>query len=277
LSAGDGNALSGRIKRRIAVRNDEIAKISAELGKMNPPVTIPSVKADIARRQVEPDPMCQALARSLKGKVPPPLTKVRFPQLKPGDVLLIAPERALTLGMWTGFYIKLFDKLTSMEWQSRASHTCIFVKEVKGVKFFLDNLPGEGPRIKGEDQMIKEYGGRSMDVARPVNKVDGKRLWDAARELGIKQINADLKKLDDSELVRQMNNWTNYGLYGDDNMVCSEADRWALIQAGLEIANTDSPFKKLAGIYFGPANFYSDKQNFLILPLGKLPKANNTR
>ena len=31
-------------------------------------------------------------------------------------------------------------------------------------------------------------------------------------------------------------------------------------------------FKKLLGIYFGPANFYSDEQHFLITPLEKLPK-----
>jgi hypothetical protein len=38
----------------------------------------------------------------------------------------------------------------------------------------------------------------------------------------------DLKKLDDPELVRRINKGTYYGLYGNDNMVCSEADRWVL-------------------------------------------------
>jgi hypothetical protein len=134
-----------------------------------------------------------------------------------------------------------------------------------------DNFPGEGPRIKTEEEIIEEYGMRTIDVAQPVSKVDGNQLWDAARGLGIKQITDDLKKLGNPELARHINKGTYYGLYGNDNMVCSETDRWVLIQAGLKIADTESPFKKLMGIYYGPANFYSDEQHFLITPLEKIP------
>ncbi|MBN2346542.1 MAG: hypothetical protein JXO51_09125, partial [Candidatus Aminicenantes bacterium] len=59
------------------------------------------------------------------------------------------------------------------------------------------------------------------------------------------------------EMVGCYSKGTNYGLYGNDKMVCSEASRFILVEAGLEIADTDSPIKKLLGIYFGPANFYS--------------------
>lgn len=143
----------------------------------------------------------------------------------------------------------------------------MFVKEVKGVKLFLDSQPGEGPRIWTEDQVMERYGTRVIDVAQPTSEIDADALWAASRELGIKQITADLKKLEDSELSRLLNKGTNFGLYGQDNLVCSEVSRFALVRAGLEIGETDSPVKRLLGIYFGPANFYSDGQPFLITPL----------
>jgi hypothetical protein len=267
--------VSDGLKTYNATAKEEIAKVMVELEKMDP-VTMGNEKKLIAQRQVETNPWCNSIVRSLKIKAPP-LPDKMFAQLQPGDVLLIAPEKTLTVGLWTGYYINLFDKLSSWEWKSWASHTLIFLKEVKGVKLFLDNLPGEGPRIKTEDAIIKEYGARAIDIAQPLSKVDGTGLWTAARELGIKQITADLKKLGNPELVRRINKWTYYGLYGNDNMVCSEADRWVLIQAGLKIADTESPFKKLMGIYYGPANFYSDEQHFLVTPLEKLPKINDKR
>ncbi len=243
---------------------DEIATARAELETMEP-VTMANEKELIAQRQIEPNPWCDSLRRSLKTKAPP-LPDKMFSQLQPGDVLLIAPEDTLTLDAWVGHYIRLFDKLSSWEWGSRASHTCIYLREVKGVRFFLDNLPGEGPRIKTEDEIAREYGGRAIDVAQPVSRLDGDVLWSAARDLGIRQITAELNK------AGNLIDTTDYGLYGHDNMVCSEASRFALIKAGLEIADTDSLLKKLLGIYFGPANFYSDEQHFLITPLERLPK-----
>ena len=50
-------------------------------------------------------------------------------------------------------------------------------------------------------------------------------------------------------------------------MVCSEASRWALIQAGIPVPETKSPLKKMLGINFGPANFYTTNQFFLISSL----------
>lgn len=99
--------------------------------------------------------------------------------------------------------------------------------------------------------------------------MDAEKLWAAARELGVKQLNSNLENL--GGFIEQTMNWTNYGLYGKDNMVCSEASRFVLLKVGLDIPDTHSPFKKLLGIYFGPANFYSSEQYFLITPLGSLP------
>ncbi len=264
-----GAPSAGGLKIYDAMGRNEIAKARVELERMEP-ATMGIVKGEIAQRQVEPNPWCHALVRSLKTKAPPPPPKM-FDRLQPGDVLLVAPDDTITFAAWTGHYIRLFDKLSSWEWKTYASHTLIFLREVKGVKLFLDNIPGEGPRIKTEDQVVGEYGTRAIDVAQPVSRPDGKALWGAARELGIKQITADLKKKY-SFLNQRLNKWTNYGLYGDDNMVCSEASRFVLVMAGQEVNLTYSPVKVLLGIYFGPANFYSDKQHFLITPLEKLKK-----
>jgi len=264
-SNNDENANpTSRLKSGITSGKDEVAATKVELEKMDP-ATMQSVKMSIAQRQVEPNRWAQSITRSLKINAPP-LPEKMFSQLEPGDVLLFAPEDSLTFSAWTRHYIRLFDKLTSWEWKSRAFHTCIFVREVKGVKLFLDNLPGEGPRIKTEDQIVDEYSGLHIDVAMPLNKLDANGLWAAARELGIKQITADSKK------AGHVFDKTNYGLYGSDNLVCSEASRFALIKAGLKIADTDSLFKKLIGIYYGPANFYSDEQHFLITPLARWQK-----
>jgi hypothetical protein len=48
-------------------------------------------------------------------------------------------------------------------------------------------------------------------------------------------------------------------------MVCSETSRWALIKAGQPIPETRSPFKKLLGVYFGPANFFMMSNTLLSL------------
>jgi len=255
---------------------DEVESARVELEIMKP-ATMQSVKASIAQRQEGPNLQAQSITRSLKIKAPllpppPPPPGKMFFYLQPGDVLLVAPPDTLTFDAWIGHYIRLFDKLSSWEWETHASHCFIYLREVKGVKLFQDNLPGEGFRIKTEDQITEQYAGRYLDVAHPLNKVGANSLWAAAKELGIRQLNADLKKLSEPDLVRMMDKWTNYGLVGDDNLVCSESARFALIWAGLEIKQTDSLLKKLIGIYFGPANFYSDKQNFLIIPLGWLPK-----
>ncbi|MBN2400130.1 MAG: hypothetical protein JXI33_07295 [Candidatus Aminicenantes bacterium] len=258
------------LKERSLKPHDEIAKTRADFEKMDP-AAIKSEKRLIAQRLAVPNPQCQAIVRSLRSKVPPlvPPQPRMFVQLQPGDVLLVGRAKTLTLNadLWANYYLRLFDKLSSWQWDSRASHTLIYLKEVKGVKLFLDDQLGEGPRIKTEDQVVERYGQRVIDVAQPLSRPDSDALWGVARKLGIKQITADMKKGN-----IPFSKGTNYGLYGNDKMVCSEASRFVLVETGLEIAESHSPIKKLLGIYFGPANFYSDEQPFLITPLEKLRK-----
>ncbi len=212
---------------------------------------------------------CGAIYASLKTKEPP-LPYKKFDELQPGDVLLISPDKGNDLEALKSKSIRFADRLSSWEWESPASHTVLFIKEVNGKKLFLDNTSGRdgkavtgvGPHIITGEEFLKIYGTREAHIAQPVSKVEGQKLWAAARELSLKELTDEPKK------SRNLADNTNYGLYGDDNMVCSETSRWALIKAGQSIPETRSPLKKLLGVYFGPENFFSDEQHFMISPMG---------
>jgi hypothetical protein len=229
-------------------------------------------KKTIAERLAEPGKVFKSVLDSLKNpKDPLSPPRVPFADLRSGDVLLVAPPDGYWPGDFASKGLKFVDKLTSWEWgegSSKASHTLMYLKTVNGQKLFLDDQLGQGPCIKTEEMVLKEYEGRSMDVAQPVAKVDADKLWAAARQLEVQ----NLAHIDQSLL-----GLSTYNLYGNGHMVCSEASRWALIQAwpGLDedsqIRDTASPFKKMLGVYFGPASFYADRQHFLIAAV-EMPK-----
>jgi len=59
---------------------------------------------------------------------------------------------------------------------------------------------------------------------------------------------------------------TNYGAWGKENVVCSEAD-WALINAtGRNIPKSGDRIKVSLGVDFSPADFYNSPY-FLVTPL----------
>lgn len=219
----------------------------------------------IQQRLQEPNPWCNSIYTSLKTKEPPPPGKA-FDELQPGDVLLISPDDSSS-SKW----IRRLDRFSSQV-ESPASHALIYLKEVNGKKLFLDNVSGAqkdeaagiGPHIITGEQYLKIYGQREANVAtllQPLKKDQAARLWTAAREMGINEL---------SDQQRKSGNWidkSGFGLYGNDNMVCSEASRWALIKAGRWIPGTRSPLKKLAGVEYGPVNFYTDDDHFLVTPL----------
>jgi hypothetical protein len=217
----------------------------------------------IQQRLSEPNRWSNSIYNSLKTKEPP-LPYKKFDELKAGDVLLIAPDDGLSKA------IRFADRLSSWEWKSPASHTVLYLKELNGKKLFLDSTGGGGPRIITGEEFLKKYGHRGAqvaelgkyEVAQPLSKEEGNKLWVAARELAMKEMASEPKK--SNNLIDK----TNYGLYGKDNMVCSETSRWALIRAGRQIPDTGSPYKKLFGVYFGPSNFYNAEQYFIVTPLG---------
>lgn len=210
-----------------------------------------------------------AIARTLKvkaGKVPP-LGK-RFDNLKVGDVLLCRqPDDMGSLGFYTSGWIIIADKVVTGSSRARASHTFMLVRDVRGVKLFLDNMPGQGTRIKTEAQITAEYANVGLDVARPLSPFDADLLWAAARQYGIRS---------QKEFAARAGNridTTDYGVWGEGDMVCSETMRWALVKAGMVIPETSSWIKKdLGSVNYGPADFYEDSRHFLVMPLESLPR-----
>ena len=240
-------------------------------------------KTEITERRKGPDKWSAALAASLTTKAPPPPYK-KFNELQPGDVLLIGlDETNFTMSeTWNGIKdgnwkktlgavgsvaashaINSGDRHLSGEQESSTSHTVIFLKEVKGIKLFLENIPGEGPCIIPESEFLKRYASRGAEVAKlasPLEPDDAANLYTAAKKMTAEnQASRGEKK----------GNWfdtTNFGP-GKENVVCSESD-WKLLQAaGRNIPKTNDRFKVKVGVDFSPADFYNNRQFFIVTPL----------
>lgn len=211
----------------------------------------------VERRLQEPNKWSRALAASLTTKAPP-LPYKKISELESGDVLLIAPAKTDLVGK----AINAVDSTLSGTKASDASHTVQYLKQVKGIRFFLDNIPGEGPRIVPEAYILNKYGKRQMEVAKlaqPLKPMEGEQLYAAAREMRAKNVER-----------MKGNKWfdtTNYGAWGKDNVVCAEAD-WLLLQAaGRKIPESNDRLKKGLGLDFTPADFQKDMRYFLVTPL----------
>ena len=302
LARQKGNAEAERIAgralakaRQAKLKNEELKK-SAELRKKRVEVVLADVKtggkypeakteqvefenmnADWMEKQKrlialrESNPYIPAIYKSLKTKVPPPLPPTKYDDLQPGDVLLISPEDT---SFWdkfgeSSFWINVGDKVSSIS-KSPASHTVLYLKEVNGKKLFLDHTPGRGSHVISEAEFLRTYGQRDalvasarVAVAQPVKEAETAKIWEAAKKLVKREANIIEGHSKEGNIIDQ----TGYGLLGNDNMVCSEASRWVLVKSGREIPETDSPAKRLLGIHYGPANFFSDEYNFIITPL----------
>lgn len=210
----------------------------------------------IAQRLAEPNKWSNSIYRSLKVKAPP-LPYKTFDELQPGDTLLIEGSRAVTAPDQA-----LSGNRVQVTGPAGVSHTVLYLKEINGKKLFLDNQPGEGPRIVPEEYILNKYGSRGVEVAKlaqPLNREEAGRLYAAAKAMRAKNV----KKI-------AANKWfdeTTYGAWGKDNVVCSESD-WALIRAsGRDIPASDDRLKKRLGVEFSPQDFYGNDQYFLISPL----------
>jgi hypothetical protein len=230
------------------------------------PATVEAIREDIAG-SVDPRSLEVAgIVRDVKASRVRPLGR-RFDNLRIGDVLLCRqPDDMLSAGFYTSGWIIIIDKTLTGSFRARASHTFLYVREVNGVKLFLDNMPGQGTRIKSETQIAAEYRNVGLDVARPLSDVDAGLLWQAAREVGIKSVNEFAKRSGNAI------DTTDYGIFGEGEMVCSETSRWALMTAGLAIPETRSALKKYVGrIDYGPSDFYVETTRFLVTPIEWLP------
>jgi len=232
------------------------------------PATVEAIRENVAAG-IDPRSLeVERIIRDVKASRVRPLGR-RFDNLKIGDVLLCRqPDDIGSVGFYTSGWIIIVDKALTGSFRARASHTFMYVREVNGVKLFLDNMPGQGTRIKSEAQITAEYQNVGLDVARPLSDIDAGRLWEAARVAGIKSVKEFAKRSDN------LIDTTDYGIFGDGDMVCSETSRWALMTAGMAIPETQSAIKKYVGrIKYGPSDFYADTTRFLVMPLEWLPAA----
>ena len=233
----------------------EAQKEQKEL-EQNPAAWMEKEKRLIEARTKEPNVQCKWIQSRLMGKVDP-LPDKKFSELQPGDVILLAGGKAIT-GI---------DNFLSGDKVSYASHTVSYLKEVNGKKLFLDSQPfgKSGPRIISEDDYLETYGHRDADVARlvgqPLNEKEAKQLFSAAVKMA----------QDNRKIVA--NNWfgttafgTNYGAWGKDDIVCSEADWLLLKSAGRNIPRSSDNVKVNLGIDFSPAD-YQNGRYFLVTPL----------
>ena len=229
----------------------------------------------IGKRTNQPNQQAQEIMRSFKIKEPPNPVK-NIADLAPGDVILVAPvEMKENLKDETKEHLKdvvvsnsvrFLDQYGSDNWTSPASHAAIFLGERNGKRWYLDNTSAHGPVILEEQEFMKEYGQRQMDVAtlvgQPLSQHEGQELWKGAHEL---------------------RNTATYGPsqflnFENDKMVCSESARWALVRAGRRVPKTESEDKEILGVKtrlnknkfvdFSPSDFYQEQQYFIIHQLG---------
>lgn len=263
-------------RQYLAQLNAVIAALKADPGRAevlreqfdmmnNTQVWIKARDSMMALRYQEPCTFCAELGETIRTKVPPPPGPPKaFSQLQPGDVILVAREQK-NLGFNMSTLINLGDRLVTGNDSSRASHTLIYLKTVNGKMLFLDNNPGEGATIITDQQYMEKYGGRSADMARyvgePLKGDEIKKLYDAARELAVNEINK--KPLFEWGPLR-VKGGTTYGVKEGD-LVCSEASRFALVRAianrepsamNPAIPETSDWFKKkILSIGYSPADF----------------------
>lgn len=226
-------------------------------------------KGLVQQRLQKPNAWSKGICDELQ-KNAPPLPYKKFDELESGDVILLSPnmENGLTIDNISGKVINLTDKIASGTKTSTASHTVTYLKEENGKKFFLDNVPGEGPKIITEEAFLLKYGDRNAQVAQlsdygiaqPLNKEEANRLYNEAKKMEAKNIEAK------NEKEGNFFDKTNYGI-SKSNIVCSEAS-WVLLKStGRTVPLTKSWMAKAVGIDFSPSDFYENTQYFLITPL----------
>ena len=247
-----------------------LEKEQEKIDKMNAADWVKAQQDLIQNRIREPNKLCNDICNSLK-KNEPSLPYKKFNELESGDVILFSPNmnEELTVDKITGKIISLTDKFTSGTKTAEASHTITYLKEENGKKLFLDNNPGQGPKILTEEAVLLKYGDRNAQVAKlsnygvaqPLNQKEAMKLYEAAKEMEAKNIT--FQKEHSKNLIDN----TNYGIWGGNNIVCSEAS-WALLKStGRKMPDSRSTVAKAFGVSFSPSDFYENTQYFLVTPL----------
>lgn len=271
----DDTALVEKCRQKMAHLQSEVNKFLANVSKFDQDVKRAVAKADdivkdeVLKEQEEFDKKNDAWLRrqqkqirkavkkdkkwtnevlaSIKAiRVPSPIYQPKdLDDLQPGNIILIAPEADEPISnivsrldqVYTGRVFKTGEK------KSPASHALTVVKTVNGNLLFLDHTSKKGSRIFGEKQFLREYGHRGMYVARPQTIINGRKLWDAAKEAAKKTREGKGHGLD----------WTDYGIGSVNNdVVCSDKAVLAIVKASgrrlvLNPGNEQAPLQERKG------------------------------
>ena len=189
----------------------------------------------------------EVLASIKAVRVPNPAARPKaLDDLRPGDILLIGPDDSLIAST-----IKTADPLyRALDYfvsgnvsapelkQGKASHVLTFVRKIKDELLFLDHTL-EGSRVINEKELMRRYENRLAYIAKPQAKVDGRKLWEAAREAALQQK-------------------SDYGVFGS-SVVCSERAAIAVAKATGVAMDKESHGFGLGGVDITPSDFFDEK------------------
>jgi tetratricopeptide (TPR) repeat protein len=252
-------------------RDDSIAYVEAQNLQKDLQVIPDAICTNIwgdtyLRRDYELNPKVVEVKKSLvladsTNQKPSKCSAKKLDDVNVGDVILVGPNG----DSWFSKKQAYADALIS-DANARVTHTLTCVKVTKeGKRIFMDNQGDEGPRMISEAEFKIKYEGRQkhvasmknepFGVATPVSVKEADSIWQMARRL--------VQKNKDNE-----NGWmgkNNYGLWGDDQLVCSEAS-WMLVNVTgrYKIPVSNFLLSKIGGIDFTPASFFKDTKYFLI-------------
>ncbi|MBI3185039.1 MAG: hypothetical protein HYZ28_23105 [Myxococcales bacterium] len=215
-------------------------------------------QAELIRQSVEYNRRWASAVRdSLAAEEPAPVPAKSYADLRPGDVILVAPEYGSRSSEW----IRRLDNWSRGRkgaTETPASHALVFLGRDAGRRLqFLDHVPG-GSRILGETEFRQTYERRGMDVAAvaiPLDRQQGTELFRAA---------SDAVKNTKKKGLLSLVDRSDYGLF--DQAVCSERAGWVVSRATK---------RKMEGanrwfVDISPGDFYDPEyggKHFVVSPL----------
>ncbi len=196
------------------------------------------------------------LTRSFRANKPPKPEAIRsLGALKAGEIILVNSEKP---GGFADLVQGFLDrKISGRRHRAPASHAFVYLGMSGGSRLFLDNQWREGPRIIGETEFRQRYSHRQLFTARPTMPLDGTELFRAA---------VDYARSNEAAIKRGHGFFgTKYGVFGKDNLVCSETALFAVARASkgaLESLTHDLRAKKSFDIIqVTPGDIYDQDGN----------------
>ena len=181
-------AIEAAAREAVAREQDEFDRMNAAWLRKQEQLIRESVAADAARRAA-------VLASIRRIEVPPPHLQPRtLDDLRPGDILLFEPESGWNQVIPPAdYFYRVASDFARGDVHAAigrrpapVSHALTFIRQVNGVQLFLDHTH-EGSRVLDRRELTRKYHTRKTYVARPETAPDGRQLWAAAREAGLRK------------------------------------------------------------------------------------------